>query len=125
MKPLLLPALVAVLLAGCTNHHQPTTKHVPIAQLPVGSPSDVGTHLQLVRDALASRLYDTEQYSGKACSVHADFTADGRMDNIEIKGGDAALCQAIKHAIGSAKLPPFQSQAAFNALRSVTMDIRF
>lgn len=50
--------------------------------------------------------------------MHLDFTIDGLLQNLEIKGGDKAYCQALADAATRATFPPFTDERVFQDMGS-------
>lgn len=77
-----------------------------------------GQQAAAIKKALDSALADPHAWNGKRCNMHLDFTVDGLLQNLEIKGGDKAYCQALADAATRATFPPFIDERVFQDMGS-------
>lgn len=69
-------------------------------------PQSISSWAQAVNAEIESKMYDTEQYSGKICAVRLFLQPSGLVQGAQSEGGDPALCQAAIAAVKVSTFPP-------------------
>ncbi|QJT80705.1 cell envelope integrity TolA C-terminal domain-containing protein [Kosakonia sp. MUSA4] len=131
MKKLMMLALLGSIATGCVPLH-PTDclkKNAlePCSYNRSGKVTDTDIYGQQaagIKNALDSALADRHAWKGKTCNMHLDFNYDGKLQNIIIKGGDKAYCDALEVAAKKADFPPFTDQKVYDVMSSARWNMQ-
>ncbi|HEI9713382.1 TPA: cell envelope integrity protein TolA [Serratia marcescens] len=129
----LLAGMFALALTGCAKNTAPSqtdpaNKEVGDIFANLGNPKAPGKekehYIAQLQAAIQSHLKDAEAYSGKRCTLSIKLAPDGMLISIRAEQGEPELCQAAIKAIANARLPKPPTAAAYEAVKSSTLEFR-
>lgn len=103
MKDMILIAVVATLLSGCTARTS-TPVDQKMALVTTG-PLTQTEWVHAAQYSIQSKFSVVDLYSGKRCKLLLNVTKDGLLLSTNAQGGDPELCEAAIAAVKQAKLP--------------------
>lgn len=74
-----------------------------------------------LRDAVAQRMNNATDFSGKKCSIKVWLSQKGEVLSAKDESGDAGFCSAALQATKGVKINPMNDDV-YNVLRNVTLD---
>lgn len=129
----LLAAMLALALTGCAkstapSQTDPVNKEVDDLFANLGNPKAPGKeelhYLSQVQAEIQRHFKDAETYSGRSCTLSIKLAPDGLLISIRAEQGEPELCQAAIKAIANARLPKPPTAAAYEAVKSSTLEFR-
>ena len=129
MNKLLLLAILAGLLAGCTTPLQPTGCHKTTALGGCNSgrytdQDEYGRQAAAIKEAIESRLADRNEWQGKKCRMHLVFAPDGMLLKVTTSDGNKQYCAALQTAAMQAHFPPFPNKALYDTFAQSRFDMK-
>ena len=128
VKKIVMLTIVVILAAGCVPLH-PSDCHKTTATGNCSSgrwddQDEWGAQARAIRAAINAQLDEPQNWKGKKCRLHIEFTQDGTALNISTSNGNKAYCEAIKSAAHKAKFPAFNNPEVYRDFQKSGFDMR-
>ena len=127
VKKIVMLTIVVILAAGCAPLH-PSDCHKTTATGNCSSgrwddQDEWGAQARAIRAAINAKLDARQNWKGKKCRLHIEFTQDGTALNISTSNGNKAYCEAIKSAAHKAKFPAFNNPEVYRDFQKSGFDM--
>ncbi len=128
VKKIAMLAILVNLAAGCAPLH-PSGCHKTTATGSCSSgrwddQDEWGAQARAIRAAINAKLEEPQNWKGKKCRLHIEFTQDGTPLNISTSNGNKAYCEAIKSAAHKATFPAFTNPEVYRDFQKSGFDMR-
>ena len=127
VKKIVMLTIVVILAAGCAPLH-PSDCHKTTATGNCSSgrwddQDEWGAQARAIRAAINAQLDEPQNWKGKKCRLHIEFTQDGTALNISTSNGNKAYREAIKSAAHKAKFPAFNNPEVYRDFQKSGFDM--